>query len=96
MLLGRSRVRMVGKTTLHLLTWSHTRALMTAGSQKTDLVNNLWKIKTRQRKLVNLDVISVESSSGPQETKSQRIALRPHHFVDNLSTTSTNRETSNL
>ena len=92
MLLGRSRVRMVGKTTLHLLTWSHTRALMTAGSQKTDLVNNLWKIKTRQRKLANLDVISVESSSGPQETKSQRIALRPHHFVDNLSTTSTNRE----
>ena len=51
MLLGRSRVRMVGKTTLHLLTWSHTRALMTAGSQKTDLVNNLWKIKTRHRKL---------------------------------------------
>ena len=92
MLLGRTRVGMLGKPTLRHLTWSHTRALMTAGSQKVDLVENLWKIKSRYRKPANLDVIAMEGSKGPQELKSQRIPLRPHHFIENLTNTSTSTE----
>ena len=92
MLLGRTRVGMLGKTNLRHLTWSHSRAVMTAGSQKTDLVENLWKIKSRYKKPANLDVISMEGSKGPQELRSQRIPLRPHHFIENLTNTNTSTE----
>ena len=92
MLLGRTRVGMLGRTNLGHLTWSHSRALMTAGSQKTDLVENLWKIKSRYKKPANLDVISMEGSRGPQELRSQRIPLRPHHFIENLTNTSKSTE----
>ena len=45
MLLGRTRLGMLSKATL---TWSHTRALMTVSSQKTDLDENLWKINSQR------------------------------------------------
>ena len=69
MLLGRTRLGMMSKA---ILTWSHTRALMTASSQKTDLDENLWKINSQ---------------------RTQRILLRPHHFIENITnTTSTSKE----
>ena len=76
---------MLSKTTLHHLTWSYTRALKTASSQKIDLVDNLWKIKSRYKKPAQ-DVTSMEGS------EDQRIALRPNHFIKNLTNTSTSTE----
>ena len=84
------RMGMLGRTTLHHFTWCRTRALMTVGSQKTDLVDNLWKIKSRHKKPVHVDVISMEGSEGPQELRSHRIPVRPHHLdFDRLTSTET-------
>ena len=77
-------MRMLGKTTLRHLTWCHTKALMAASSQKTDLVDNLWKIKSsRYEKHAQLDDTSMQVSEGPQELR------RPNHFIRNLTNTST-------
>ena len=80
-------MRMLGKTTLRHLNWCPTRVLMAASSQKTDLVDNLWKIKSsRYEKHAQLDDTSMEVSKGPQELR------RPNHLIRNLTKTSTNTE----
>ena len=81
--MGRSRVGMLGKTTLQHITWSHTKALMTAGSQKTDLVDNLWKIK----KPAQLAVTSMKGSDCLQKLRGQTIPL-----TRNLTNTLTSTE----
>ena len=83
---------MLSKTTLQHLSWSHTRALMIASSQKTDLVDRLWKIKSTYmyKKHVHQDVTLMEGSENP---RSQMIPLRPTHFIKKLTNTSTGTST---
>ena len=77
----RTRVAMLSKTTLQHLTWSYTRALKTASSQKIDLVDNLWKIKSRYKKPAHQDVTSMEGSEEPEDcVETEPLHKKPYQY----------------
>jgi len=66
---------------------------LATGSQKTQMVEELWKIKRQAapRPPRHLDVLSVEGG-GATESRSQRIEVKPHHIIHNLAAPSTSTE----
>ena len=74
---------MLVKMTLRHITRSHTRLLKTPFSKKTELIDNLWKIKSRYKKPAQ-DVASMEDSERQQELRSHSIPLTLNHLTQNL------------